>query len=336
MTQSSWLDNLFPKINKILDVTLYNAFKQFPNTIQASADYLVGGVNRAAALLVLGLEQKELKTGSINWHYLESKRGDADIEKETLLCLHGFSDDKFSFALTAKELRKEYHIISIDLPGFGDTDKPQIEKYLLDHYQAWVLEFIEAKGVTNCHIMGNSLGGAIAAGIAADYSEVFKSITLIGAAGVIGSEPVGIYKMIQEGDNVFAINDMKDFNCLLQDVFEKPPYIPFLIKHYRLRKFLVNKDWYDKLLKDLLEGILVKPLDRSGFLNEKIKKIKQPVLLVWGEEDKLSPPVLGKLFNELIKDSKFVLIPNTGHLPQLESPMILAKEFNHFVSERVS
>ena len=68
---------------------------------------------------------------------------------------------------------------------------------------------------------------------------------------------------------------------------------------------------------------------------EKIKKIKKPVLLIWGDDDKLSPPALGEIFNKLIKDSKFVLMKNTGHLPQVESPAYLAREFEKFVLEAI-
>ncbi len=337
MALNKFNSDFFIKGKEDLDTALHNSFNQLPDNIQDSLDFFVRDIQRAATLLAARMKQKELYTGGMNWHYLESYNN-SNRDKDTILCLHGFSDNKFTFALAARELVKHYHIISVDLPGFGDADKPAKEKYSLKHYEDWVLEFIHAKGIDNCHIMGNSLGGAIAAGIAADHPELFKTITLIGSAGVMGDEPVGIYKMVQEGDNVFAIENMEDFNRLLHTVFKKPPPLPFLLKHYRLRKFLANREWYDKLLDDLMEGFLTERFDlnnfdRSALLNEKIKKIKKPVLLIWGDDDKLSPPALGEIFNKLIKDSKFVLMKNTGHLPQVESPVYFAREFEKFISE---
>lgn len=330
-------EKIFLKGKEDLDKTLHNSFNKLPDKLQDSLDFFVRDVQRTATLIAARMKQKELNTGDLNWQYLESYNND-NRNKETLLCIHGFSDNKFTFALLARELIKNYHIISIDLPGFGDSDKPIKEKYSLQNYQDWVLEFIHTKKISNCHIMGNSLGGAIAAGIASDYPDLFKSITLIGAAGVMGQEPVGIYKMVKDGINVFAVKDMDDFNHLMHTVFMKAPPLPFLLKHYRLRKYIVNREWYDKVLNDLMEGLLTQSFDpntfdRTALLNEKIKKINKPVLLLWGIDDKLSPPVLGKLFNELIKGSKLVVMKNTGHLPQVESPIYLAREFEKFISD---
>jgi abhydrolase domain-containing protein 6 len=337
MTLLSLTEKILQKSKEDLDSTLHNSFNKLPDSFQNTLDFFVRDVQRAATLVAARMKQKELYVGELTWHYIESYNND-NRKKETLLCLHGFSDNKFSFAFLARELIKNYHIISIDLPGFGDSDKPSNSRYSLQKYQDWVLEFIKAKKITNCHIMGNSLGGAIAASIAADHPELFKSITLIGAAGVMDEEPVGVYKMVQEGKNVFAVKNMEDFNHLMHTVFRKPPPLPFLIKHYRLRKYLANREWYNKVLDELMEGLLtesfdLKTFDRSVLLNEKIKKINKPVLLLWGDNDQLCPPILGELFHELIKNSKYVEMKNTGHLPQIESPKYLAREFEKFVSE---
>ncbi len=335
------INNSFQKVKNNFDVSMYNIFKQFPDTVQDSVDYFARDIERAATLYVVGLEHKKLKTENFTWHYLENKKNNTNQKKETILFLHGFSDNKYSIAIAARELVKKYNIISIDLPGFGDTDKPWEEKYTLQNYHDWVIEFIIAKGITNFHLMGNSMGGAIAASLAADHPDLFKSITLIGSAGIMGDELVGIYKMIKEGENIFAIENMDDFNKLMQTVFTKPPYIPFILKNYKLRKFLANRKWYEKVLDDLTGGLLnesvtVHNFDRATFLNEKVKNIKKPILLIWGSDDKLNPPALGELYNNLIKDSKLVIIQNTGHIPQIESPVCFVKEFNNFISSLAS
>lgn len=339
MTLIGLTEKILLKGKENLDTALHNNFNKLPNSIQDKIDFFVRDFQRGAVLVAARMKQKELYVGELTWHYIESYNND-NRKKETLLCIHGFSDNKFTFAFLARELIKNYHVISIDLPGFGDSDKPLNARYSLQKYQDWVLEFIQAKKITNCHIMGNSLGGAIAAGIAADHPEFFKSVTLIGAAGVMGEEPIGVYKMAQAGENVFAVKNMKDFNHLMHTVFKKTPHLPFLLKHYRLRKFLANREWYNKVLDELMEGLLTErfdlnTFDRSVLLNEKIKKINKPVLLIWGDDDKLSPPALGELFHELIKNSKFVEMKDTGHLPQVESPKYLAREFEKFVSESV-
>ncbi len=337
----NFIKKSYQKVNDNIDVSLHNIFSQFPDYVQDSVDFFVRDLERSVILHAVGLEHKKVNINELTWHYLESKKNYSNQKKETILFIHGFSDNKFSFALVARELVSRYHIISIDLPGFGDSDKPLKEKYTIQNYQDWVLEFINTKGIVNFHIMGSSMGGAICAGLAADHPKLFKTITLVGAAGVMGDELQGIYKAIKEGENVFAINDMDEFNRLMKTVFVKPPHIPFIIKHYRLRKILANREWYEKVLHDLTGDLLAKPnglhnFNRDSFLNEKVKNIKNPVLLLWGNEDKLVPIALGELYNKLINNSKLVVMQNVGHLPQIESPVHFARDFNDFISKLAS
>lgn len=144
MTLIGLTEKMLLKGKENLDTTLHNNFNKLPNSIQDKIDFFVRDFQRGAVLVAARMKQKELYVGELTWHYIESYNND-NRKKETLLCIHGFSDNKFTFAFLARELIKNYHVISIDLPGFGDSDKPLNARYSLQKYQDWVLEFIQAK-----------------------------------------------------------------------------------------------------------------------------------------------------------------------------------------------
>lgn len=328
--------SIFEQLFDQLDIQMHNVFNNLPEFFQDRLDFLVVNGVRALGRLATGLKEDVISVNGYDVHFLEG----GNPRKGTILFLHGFSDNKYSVSMSAGSLVSDYRIISIDLPGFGDSDKPYKEKYSIEHFSGWVWEFIKRKNLNNIHIMGNSLGGAIAADLASDHPEKFASCVLIDAAGVMGEKPVGVYKMIQEGKNVFAVSNMNEFNQFLHTVFEKMPPLPFLIKHYRYRKFMANRDWYNRLMDDLSNGILTSPVnlddfDRSLLMNNKIKTIRVPSLILWGEKDQLFPPEIGRLYHELLPGSEFVIMHNTGHVPQIERPGEFASIVRNFMEKRI-
>ena len=93
---------------------------------------------------------------------------------ETLLYLHGFSDRKESFLLTARHLAKTFNIIIPDGPGFGKTIKNHSLPYQIEHYARWFERFIREVAEPPLWIVGNSAGGAIASKLAFLYPDLIK------------------------------------------------------------------------------------------------------------------------------------------------------------------
>src|SRR4030042_6829874 len=138
----------------------------------------INGVRKDA-----GLTLKSVNIPDFKVVYLEGGTGDT-----TIVMLHGFSASKDHWLRFSKYFTQNYHVIIPDLPGFGESSKPQDKKYnIMSQVERLNLLAKELK-LTKFHIVGNSMGGNIAGNYAATYPEMVKTLGLFDAAGVISPQ----------------------------------------------------------------------------------------------------------------------------------------------------
>jgi len=111
--------------------------------------------------------------------YAEGGTGD------TIIMVHGFGGNKDNWLSLAKLFTSKYRVIIPDLPGFGDSSKPQDKKYNIMSEVERLNLFARELKLTKFHIVGNSMGGNIAGNYAADYPEMVKTLALFDAGGVV-------------------------------------------------------------------------------------------------------------------------------------------------------
>jgi len=186
-------------------------------------------------------------------------KGSVDIEwvtigdgrKPTILFLHGFSDRKENFYFSAKTLYTHFDIIIPDLPGFGNSTSDHRLIYSLDNYENWLGEFIEQNNISRFHLVGNSLGGAIATKLAIKFPEKIRSLALINPAGFYLSEIESVYDEALNGINLFKVETPAEYDKFRDRIFYKRPDLPTFVKEYMIRSAIQNKDWYGKVFNEL-------------------------------------------------------------------------------------
>jgi len=227
-------------------------------------------------------------------------------EGEPLLLLHGLFGALSNFGALIEHFRKDYKVIVPLLPllelDIFHTTVNGLEKH--------VHGFIEARGYDNIHLLGNSLGGHIALTYVLKHPNKIKTLTLTGSSGLFENgmgdtyPKRGDYEYIkQKAQLTFYDPNMAD-KALVDEVFE--------ITNNRL-----------KVIKIIA---LAKSAIRSN-LNEELNQIKQPTLLIWGNNDTITPPFVGREFNKLIPNSELYFIDKCGHAPMMEVP----DEFNELL-----
>ncbi len=274
------------------------------------------------------LGAKEKFTGGI--HYLEIDRG----HPETLLLIHGFSDSKDGFLEPAVYLAKKFNLIIPDLPGFGSNEKDETRTYSTYEIGKSILEFMEGLEILNPHIVGISLGAAIAMEVVLLKLEYPKSLSLISPAGFFDADKTCIYHEILEGNNIFCIEGPEDYEGFLNRVMENRPYIPAPIKLHLGEMMIQEREWLEKMSTDLLGGLTdLSEKEKIAELsyNHRVENIICPVLLVWGEKDSLFPPHLSEIPKSKIKNSKLVILPNLGHALHHEGPEVFSREVLKFI-----
>jgi pimeloyl-ACP methyl ester carboxylesterase len=231
---------------------------------------------------------------------------------EPLLLLHGlfgalsnFSDLIAHFRLTNKVVVPMLPLLDLDLLH---TSVGGLEKY--------VTKFIDHRNYKDIHLMGNSLGGHVALLHILRHPERIKSLILTGSSGLFENGMGDTYP--KRGDKEYIRNktaltfyDPKmATDELVDEVFE--------ITNNRL-----------KVIKIIA---LAKSAIRNN-LGEELSQIHQPTCLIWGNNDTITPPFVGKEFNRLIPNSELHFIDKCGHAPMMEVPGEFNKILGGFLAK---
>lgn len=264
------------------------------------------------------LGKKEVKIDDHTIVYLEGGKG-----PETVLLLHGYSANKDSWFLFSAYL-KDYHVVIPDLPGHGESSK------LLDggKYDAATQverlhKFTEALKIRKFHIAGNSMGGWFAGAYAVRYPEDIRSIGLFNAAGVKSPQLSEVMKMRQEGENPLLLKDEDDYSRLMNLIFVRPPFTPYPLKKMFIREAQANSRINKKIMEEITPDVFS--------LGKRLPEIKAPVLILWGDKDKIIDISSVSVFEKGLKNYKTVIIPECGHAPMIEKPQETAKAYLNFL-----
>ena len=213
-------------------------------------------------------------------------------EGETLMLLHGLFGALSNFTDLIERFRKEYKVVVPILPLFDldifHTTVSGLEKY--------VQKFIEATGYDNINLLGNSLGGHVALVHVLKHPEKIKSLILTGSSGLFEN---GM------GDSYPKRGDYEYMKKKAQLTFYDPA--------------MANKELVDEVFEitnNRIKVIKIISLAKSAIrsnLGDELSEIKQPTLLIWGNNDIITPPFVGREFNKLIPNSELFFIDKCGH-----------------------
>lgn len=262
------------------------------------------------------LQEKTIEIDGYEVHYFDNGY---DESKETIVLVHGMGDDKNSFLQASKNLSAQYNLVLPDLLGHGENDHDVNKDYSIDGQSNFLKAFITKLGVTNVHLVGNSMGGHTVGAYAIKYPKALKTLTLLNAAGLKLNDHVVYTGFGKE------IKTEEEFNAVLDRVFYTRPEMPGPIRKHVMNQINESKDWVD--------NTLVKAIKNGAYFNLKddLHKIEVPTLVLWGREDKVVPFASAEYFNSNISNSKLQILEKAGHSPQLEIPDEVAKGIDAFI-----
>lgn len=230
-------------------------------------------------------------------------------EGEVLLLLHGLFGALSNFGGIIEGFKSQYKILVPVLPIYEAPLREVSVEYLMNY----AVDFLQEKACsTPMHVLGNSLGGHIALFIALKRPELLKTLILTGSSGLF--------------ENTMGDNYPKRQNY--EYIQRKTEYTFY------------DPDMADKSLVDMLYEIVnnnekamrVVAVARSAMrdnVENQLNQILVPTLLVWGKQDKITPPFVGEDFHKGIKNSQLFYINRCGHAPMMERP----DEFNRILKQ---
>jgi 2-hydroxy-6-oxonona-2,4-dienedioate hydrolase len=228
-------------------------------------------------------------------------------EGEPLMLLHGLFGALSNFRDLIEHFRKTHKVVVPLLPLL----ELDLLHTSVGGLQKFVLRFIEHRNYNNIHLLGNSLGGHVGLVYVLKHPERIKSLILTGSSGLFENGMGDSYPKRGDKEYIRKKTQLTFFNPdlatedLVNEVFE--------ITNNRL-----------KVIKIIA---LAKSAIRNN-LGEELSQIKQPTCLIWGNNDTITPPFVGKEFNRLIPNSELHFVDKCGHAPMMEVP----EEFNKILS----
>jgi 2-hydroxy-6-oxonona-2,4-dienedioate hydrolase len=222
---------------------------------------------------------------------------------EPLVLLHGLFGALSNFRSLIEYFRNHNRVIVPILPLL-DMD---ILHTSVGGLAKFVNKFLEAKDIRDVHLLGNSLGGHVALLHTLKHPERIKSLILTGSSGLFEN---GM------GDSYPKRGDYEYIRKKTELTFYDPK---------TATKELVDEVY--SITNNRMKAIKIIALAKSAIRNnlgEELNQIKQPTLLVWGNNDTITPPFVAKEFNTLIPNSELYFVDKCGHAPMMEVP----DEFN--------
>ncbi len=255
-----------------------------------------------------------------------------------ILLLHGFATSSYTWHSIIPELAKDHRVIAIDLRGFGASDKPLDEHYSIQDQTEAVQAFIEQENLRDLTVIGHSFGGGITLSLALNAEQQRKprirNIVLIDTIAYRQPLPI-FFKLLQ-------IPMVGDLGMTLV-----PPEIQAeqgLRVAYYDRDKISGQDiaeYASTLYSPAAKHALTKTIeqmvpDNIDELALRYRTIKMPALILWCEQDKVVPVVLGERLHDNMGSSELAIFTHCGHMPQEEKPQDTVAAIQAFLKRNAS
>jgi pimeloyl-ACP methyl ester carboxylesterase len=229
-------------------------------------------------------------------------------EGEVLILLHGLMGALSNWTDVVNEFKNEYRVIIPLLPLY---DLPLLTTGVKS-LAKFIHKFVKYKNLKNITVLGNSLGGHVGLIYTLNHPEEVKALVLTGSSGLYENAFGGSFPRRE---------DYEFIKEKVQFTFYDPA---------TATKELVDEVY--QIVNDRIKVIKILAMAKSAIrhnMAKDIHKIKVPVCLIWGKDDKITPPEVAVEFNQLLPDSELNWVDKCGHAPMMERPL----EFNAYLKK---
>lgn len=257
------------------------------------------------------------KVGDHNIRYLESGSSDRMI-----ILLHGLGASAERWLPVIPYLAERYRVIAPDIIGFGLSEKPTVD-YTVEFFTKFLGDFINHISVENpINIMGSSLGGRISIEYAIQNAHNIEKMILAAPAGINEEPTEALHSYIQAALHPTIEDAKKAFLMMTGNnrVVEQDVVSDF-----------VNRMLLPNSRLSFMSSLL--GLKKSILTHEKLSKISNPTLIIWGKDDRVIPIKNAITFSTSIKNSKYLEMEKCGHVPFVEEPELFSKLVLQFLSK---
>lgn len=242
-----------------------------------------------------------------------------------ILLLHGLSADKSIWLRFARHFNRDYRLLIPDLGGHGETAYAAHQDYRVPAQAQRLLRLLDACGIQRVQVIGNSMGGYIAAWLAAHAPQRISGLALFDPAGVEAPETSDLQHLLEQGKNPFLVRSRADFQHFYSLTMAAPPWVPEAVLAAIAERYQARRGQLARIFAELQASPPMEP---------ELAKIQAPTLLLWGREDRLLHPSSAQVWAKGLPQAQVQLWEGIGHMPMVERPVRSARLYQQFLERQ--
>jgi pimeloyl-ACP methyl ester carboxylesterase len=240
-----------------------------------------------------------------------------------IVFLHPWSTNGYIWYYQAFPFARTNKVVVVDHRGHGRSDKPA-RGYSIQEHASDVLAVLEAEGIRQAILVGNSIGGMIAMQFTLDHPDRVTGLFILSSGTGLGEN------MPKEAAAAFQADYRGTFGALMEGAVsaktkrERPEILEVMKAHFAVQS---------NFPKHVFDSAMADPNGVFGWnIQNRLNNIKAPTLVVAGEEDQATPVAANKLLADHIPGARLITVKDVGHFHQLEKPL----EFNATLQEFIN
>ncbi len=262
-------------------------------------------------------EYQFTEVGGLRVRYADRGFGDSVV-----LLLHGFGGDLGNWMFNLDSLAEKHRVLALDLPGHGESVKTNVDPSL-SGMATFVSKFLDVLSVSSVHVVGHSMGGAIAMQLASDSPETVKSLGLICSAG-LGPDINSDYLR-----GFVEAQTHQELKLVLQQLFADESLVNLQLVNDILNYKRI--DGVEATLNALSETLI--SAGEQTFLTDNIVASGIPVLVIWGKQDRIIPVSHAQNYSAAGGSCVEVeIFDSAGHMVQMEKAHDVNRSLLNFLA----
>ncbi len=269
-----------------------------------------------------GASETLLQVGDHRLEVVEAGSG------RNVVLLHGFTGSKENWLPVFAALARNYRVIAPDLPGWGGSERKVGVNYGFADQAPRVAELLRQLSPAGAPavLVGHSMGGGIAAMVAARYPDLVERLVLVDAAGVRFADN-DFTLAIGRGEHPFEVNDRASLDRQLALVFDHPPWVPWPADQALIAQRIADQPFEREVLDRIARR------DEALQPGLEATAIVAPTLLLWCRNDRIVDVSGARLYAERIPVTRTVLLDGCNHMPMMEQPQATADALLQFIGD---
>lgn len=250
-----------------------------------------------------------------------------------VILIHGFGGSMWQWEHQQHALSKQFRVLTLDLPGSGLSDKPDID-YRTDQMLDFCIGFMNALQIEKATLVGNSMGAGLAIGMAITHPTRVDKLVLISGLPSQVMAKLSSRSFRQALDTRAPVWLISLGNWLFGGMATESLLKEIVHDHTLLTPAVIDRSNRNRRRPGVIKPIMAVrnalPSWETDFA-PRLSTIAHPTMIIWGEYDRVFPVPVGEELHHRIRGSQFVRISDAGHMPQWESPELVNRSLIAYI-----